>query len=143
MIKTLCVFAALWSFSFPVAAQTGHNHDHTPGDDHSHSRDFGALTDGWLALESVSAEIQAAVSAENMDALHELSDELYAVADGLANHDDDVPQVNRLRFTSSINQIRSLSDRLHAAHDSNDLAAAQRLVPQINGMIQLLMVSAE
>jgi len=32
---------------------------------------------------------------------------------------------------------------LHSAHDRNDVAAAERLVPQLNGMVQLLMVSAE
>ncbi|MBT7450813.1 MAG: hypothetical protein HN793_08280, partial [Rhodospirillaceae bacterium] len=117
--------------------------DHDRNDDHSHSADFGTIDDGWIALENVSAHIRAAVKAGNMGALHGLSDELLAVTDGLASYEDDVPQSNQLRFTSSINQLRSLSKRLHSAHDRNDVAAAERLVPQLNGMVQLLMVSAE
>lgn len=140
MTKIFLILCATLGLSVSAMAQSDHDHD---DHGHSHSVDFGSLDDGWLALENVSAEIQAAVKTGNLDALHDLSDELHSVADGLANHDGDVPQVNQLRFTSSINQLRGLSDRFHAAHESNDVAAAQRLVPQLNGMVQLLMVSAE
>lgn len=122
--------------SAPVLAQTDHDHDHE-------TIDFGAIDEGWAALEDVSAEIRATVEARNMTALHGLADKLHAIADGLSSYAGDVPEANQLRFTSSLNQIRTLSDRFHAAHESDDLPAAQRLVPQLNGMVQLLMVSAE
>lgn len=135
---TAAVFAMVLSFA--AVAQETHSHDH----EHEHKAvDFGSIDDGWAALEDVSAEIRAAVEAKNMNALHGLADELHAVADGLSSHADDVPQSNRLRFTSSLNQLRTLSDRFHEVHENNDAAGAQRLVPQLNGMVQLLMVSAE
>ncbi|NKB43760.1 MAG: hypothetical protein GKS03_05720 [Alphaproteobacteria bacterium] len=141
MTKMLLALFITLCLSAPANAQSDHSRDHN--DDHSHSSDFGTMADGWVALENVSAAIRAAVKVGNMEVLHGLSDELRAVADGLASYEDDVPQSNQLRFTSSINQLRSLSERLHGAHDRNDLAAAERLVPQLNGMVQLLMVSAE
>lgn len=135
MMKIFLILFAMLGLSVSAVAQP--NHSHGP------ASDFGSIDDGWLALEDVSAKIQTAVKTEDMKALHDLSGELHSVVDGLASHDDEVPQVNQLRYTSSINQLRSLSDRFHAAHESNDVAAAQRLVPQLNGMVQLLMVSAE
>ena len=135
MTKLLLILCAILGLGVSAMAQSDH--------DHSRSVDFATLDDGWLALETVSAEIQTAVKNNDTNALHDLSAKLHSVADGLASHDDEVPQVNQLRFTSSINQLRGLSDRFHAAHESNDVAAAQRLVPQLNGMVQLLMVSAE
>jgi hypothetical protein len=135
MTKLILILCTTLGLTVSAAAQSNHSH--------GHSVDFGSLEDGWLALETVSAQIHTAVETGNMAALHDLSGKLHSVADGLASHDDDVPQVNQLRFTSSINQVRSLSDRFHAAHESNDVAAAQRLVPQLNGMVQLLMMSAE
>lgn len=141
MTKTLLILIAACGMTFSALAQPAH--DHTHANDHSHAGDFASIDDGWLALETVSAEIQAAVKVGDMKALHGLSDKLRAVADGLASQEDAVPQVNRLRYTSSINQIRSLSDRFHAAHESNDVAAAERMVPQLSGMVQMLMVSAE
>jgi hypothetical protein len=47
--------------------------------------DFGTIDDGWLALETVSAEIRATVQAGNITALRSLYDQLLAVADGLAS----------------------------------------------------------
>ena len=123
----------------PAWAQTPHSYDHN----HTHTVDFSTLAEGWTQLEMVAAEIKAAVKAENLDALHDLSDQLHEVADGLKRFNKDVPKPNQMRYTSSLNQILSLSDRLHQAHERNDLVAAQRLVPQLNGMVQLLMASAE
>lgn len=137
MTKMLLALIITVSLSVSAYAQSDHS------DNHSHSVDFGTIDDGWLALETVSAEIRAAVKVGDMNALHGLSDQLQSVADGLASYEDDVPQSNQLRFTSSINQLRSLSERLHSAHERNDVAAAERMVPQLNGMVQLLMVSAE
>lgn len=54
-----------------------------------------------------------------------------------------MPHSNRLRFTSSINQLRSFSARFLNAYERNDVAAAERMVPQLDGMVQLLIVSAE
>ena len=138
---TKMLLALIMTLGLSVSANAQSDRDHS--DDHSHSVDFGTIDDGWLALETVSAEIRAAVKVGDMKALHGLSDKLLAVADGLASYEDDVPQSNQLRFTSSINQLRSLSKRLHNAHEHNDVAAAERIVPQLNGMVQLLMVSAE
>lgn len=134
------IFAVMLAclLSLPGVAQNTHSHDH----EHE-TIDFGSIDDGWAALEDVSAEIRATVEANNLSPLHALSDRLHAIADGLKSHADDVPQSNQLRFTSSLNQLRTLSDRFHEVHESNDVAGARRLVPQLNGMVQLLMVSAE
>lgn len=139
-MKMNVLFAALLTcaLSTPVFAQDTHSHDH----DHE-TIDFSSIDDGWAALEDVSAEIRAAVEVNNIAALHVLADTLHAVADGLSSHAGEVPEANQLRFTSSLNQLRTLSDRFHEVHEKNDRAGAQRLVPQLNGMIQLLMVSAE
>ncbi|MDG2244339.1 MAG: hypothetical protein P8L66_12710 [Rhodospirillaceae bacterium] len=127
------------SISLTANAQTDYSYD----GGRSHSVDFGTIDDGWLALETVSAEIRAAVQAGNMTALRGLSDQLFALAGGLATYENDVPQSNRLRFTSSINQLRSLSERILNAHERNDVAAAERMVLQLDGMVQILIVSAE
>ncbi|MEQ8734411.1 MAG: hypothetical protein RIC29_05770 [Rhodospirillaceae bacterium] len=124
-------------FTAPAVAQPTHSHNH------NHKVDFMSLDEGWSQLEMVAAEIKAAVKAENLEALHDLSDQLHAVAEGLKRFNKDVPKPNQMRYTSSLNQILSLSDRLHQAYERNDLVAAQRLVPQLNGMVQLLMASAE
>jgi len=63
----LAVFAT-HSLAGIVYAQDEHSHDHDQGD----AVDFTSLDDGWVALEGVSAEIQYAIAANNMDALHEL-----------------------------------------------------------------------
>jgi len=133
-------FVLILSFvlASPLLAQTDHNHDHN-----HEVIDFGAIEEGWAALEDVSAELRAAVETANMTALHALADKLHAIADGLSSYAGEVPEANQLRFTSSLNQIRTLSDRFYRAHESDDLLAAERLVPQLNGMVQLLMVSAE
>lgn len=136
------VFISL--LGLPALAQDTRTHDHDHDHGHNHEAiDFGSMEEGWVALEDVSAEIRAAVAANNMAALHGLADTLHAVADGLGSYADVVPEANQLRYTSSLNQIRALSDRLIGVHESRDLAGAQRLVPQLNGMVQLLMVSAE
>ena len=122
-------------------AQDDHNHDHSH--DHSGGVDFASLDDGWVALEEVLAAIRTAVSNNNMSALHDLSTELHTVADSLGKLSSDVPQANQLRFTSSGNQLRTLSDSLHVAHEEGNAAAAQQMVPQLDGVVQLLMVSAE
>lgn len=136
------IFLSLISFMLiqPAWAQNDHRHDH----DHSHETpDFANIDEGWAELEYVAAEIRAAIKAKNLSPLHDLSDRLHGVADGLGKHANEVPRPNRMRFTSSLNQVRSLSDRLHMVHEANDVEAAERLVPQLNGVVQLLMVSAE
>lgn len=144
-MKTILALSLGVTLSVPVFAQETHSHDdHEHKHAHEHEAiDFGSIDDGWAALEDVSAEIRAAVETNNMNVLHNLSDRLHAIADGLKSHAGDVPEANQLRFTSSLNQLRTLSDRFHEVHDSNDTAGARRLVPQLNGMVQLLMVSAE
>lgn len=134
------IFAALVAVALnaPAFAQDSHDHDHQ-----HEAVDFGSIDDGWAALEDVSAEIRGAVEANNMRALHGLADRLHAVADGMSSLAGEVPEANQLRFTSSLNQLRTLSDRFIEVHEKNDSAGAQRLVPQLNGMVQLLMVSAE
>ena len=101
------------------------------------------MDDGWVVLEEVLAAIRNAVASNNIDALHDLSSQLPVVADSLGKLVKDVPQANQLRFTSSVNQLRTLSDRLHVAHEEGNSAAAQQMVPQLDGVVQLLMVSAE
>ena len=91
----------------------------------------------------MSTEIQSAIAANNMDALHKLSDELHVVADSLGKLANDVPQANRLRYTSSANQPRTLSDCLHMRHEQGNAAAAQQMAPQLNGVVRLLVVRAE
>jgi hypothetical protein len=141
---TKAIFLALSMFATHslagvAYAQDDHSHDHDQGD----AVDVTSLDDGWVALEGVSAEIQSAIAANNMDALHELSDELHAVADSLGKLANYVPQANQLRYTSSVNQLRTFSDRLHMAHEEGNAAAAQQMAPQLNGVVQLLMVRAE
>jgi hypothetical protein len=133
----LVLLASFLSLSHGALARQDHDHDHDGG------VGFATLDDGWVALDQVSAEIRTAVMANNLDALHDLSTELCSVADSLGRLASDVPQANQLRFTSTINQLRTLSDRLHTAHERGDAAAAQQMVPQLNGVVQLLMVSAE
>lgn len=137
------VLAVLVSLNLtgPVLAQDGQGHDHNH--EHDYKVEFASMEEGWATLEMVAAEIDAAVKAENLGALHDLTGQLGAVAEGLKRFNNDVPKSNEMRYTSSLNQIRSLSDRLHAVHDENDMAAAQRMVPQLNGMVQLLMASTE
>jgi hypothetical protein len=139
-IRLMIAALVTLSVSVPALAQSDHDHDH--GHDHE-SVDFANVDDGWAALEDVAAEIRATIKAKNLTPLHDLSDRLHSVADGLARHASDVAKPNQLRFTSSLNQLRTMSDRLHAVHEDNDVAAAERLVPQLNGVVQLLMVSAE
>lgn len=145
MMKTIFALVLGLTLSTPALSQKTHSHDdHEHNHEHEHEAiDFGSIDDGWAALEDVSAEIRAAAEVNNMNALHGLADQLNAIADGLKSHADDVPEANQLRFTSSLNQLRTLSDRFHEVQESNDTAGAQRLVPQLNGMVQLLMVSAE
>lgn len=66
ILLALAVFAthSLAGISY---AQDDHSHDH----DHGDAVDFTSLDDGWVALEGGSAEIQSAIAANNMDALHE------------------------------------------------------------------------
>lgn len=127
----------LLSSTYSVTAQDDHDHDH------SDIVGFASLDDGWVVLEDVSAEIRSAITARDMNALHDLSLDLHAVADSLGKLSGDVPQANQLRFASSVNQLRSLSDRLHMAHEQNNEAAAQQMVPQLNGIVQLIMANAE
>jgi len=134
-MKHALTFIFFLSLAAPVLAQVDH--------DQNHKVDFATLDEGWTQLEMVAAEIKAAVKAENLDPLHDLSEQLHAVAEGLRRFNNDVPKPNQMRYTSSLNQILSLSDRLHQAQERNDLTSAQRLVPQLNGMVQLLMASAE
>jgi hypothetical protein len=141
MMKLGLALLILSGLSFPAAAQSDHKHDHDKS--HSHASNFVAIEEGWLALEDVAAEIRAAIKAGNMEALHELAEDLKAVADGLARHSGDVLKSNQLRFSSSLNQLRTLSDRLHTAHENNDVAGAERMVPQLNGMVQLVIASVE
>ncbi len=123
--------------SAPVLAQGNHSHEHTGG------VDFATLDDGWVVLENVTANIRTAVSSDNLAALHDLTTELHTVADRFGKLAGDVPQANQLRFTSSVNQLRTLSDRLHVAHEEGNAEAARQMVPQLDGVVQLLMVSAE
>ncbi len=133
--------AFLLSLTSGAFSQEDHGHEH--GHEHGDIAGFASLDDGWIALEEVSDNIRTAVTANDMEALHALADELRGVADGLGKQDSDVPQANQLRFTSSVNQLRTLSDRLHTAYEQGDSAAAQQMVPQLNGVMQLLMASAE
>ena len=138
ILLALAVFAT-HSLAGIAYAQDEHSHYHDQGD----AVDCTSLDDVWVALEGVSAEIQSEIAANNMDALHELSDELHAVADSLGKFANEVPQANQLRYTSSANQLRTLSDRLHMAHEQGNVAAAQKMAPQLNGVVQLLKVRAE
>ena len=90
----------------------------------------------------VTQEIRQAVDASDMGSLHELSDELHAVADGLAVHADDVAEASRGRFTGAVNQMRALSDRLHTAEETGDSAAAAQIASQIEAMMPLVRMSA-
>jgi hypothetical protein len=85
MKRTLLSVFITVSLSLTANAQSDHSHDHSHEDGHSHSVDFGTIDDGWLALETASAEIRATVQAGNITALRSLYDQLLAVADGLAS----------------------------------------------------------
>jgi hypothetical protein len=63
------------------------------------------------------------------------------MADSLGKLANDVPQANRLRYTSSANQPRTLSDRLHMRHEQGNAAAAQQMAPQLNGVVRLLQLN--
>jgi len=126
-----------------ASAQDEHDHGHRQAHQFGTGVDFSNLEDGWAVLENVTSGIRNAVSLDNMAALHDLSTELHNVADRFGKLSRDVPQANQLRFTSSVNQLRTLSDRLHVAHDNEDAQAARQMVLQLDGVVQLLMVSAE
>jgi len=139
MLMSLLLGAPSW-------AQSDHDHDHQHDHAHDHDHetlDFADIDEGWAELEYVAADIRAAIKAGNLEPLHDLSARLHGVADGLRRHADEVPRPNRMRFTSSLNQLRAMSDRIHDVHEANDMAAAERMAPQLDGVVQLLMVSAE
>ncbi len=140
LIRNIAFVVMALTLNAPAWAQSDHDHDH----DHQHETpDFANIDEGWVELEYVAADIRATIKAKNLSPLHDLSGRLHGVADALGRHADEVPRPNRMRFTSSLNQLRTMSDRLHTVHESNDLAEAERLMPQLNGVVQLLMVSAE
>ena len=137
MIRFSCVLVLMISLGLPAAAQD-HDHDHT----HDHAVDFETLSGGLEALAIVTQEIREAVDASDMGSLHELSDELHAVADGLAIHADDVAEASRERCTGAVNKMRALSDRLHTAEEAGDAAAAAQIATQIEAMMPLVRASA-
>lgn len=139
MIRSFCALALIISLGLPASAQ---DHDHTHDHSHDHAVDFDTLSGGLEALAVVTQEIREAVDANDMGSLHELSEELHAVADGLGKHADDVAEAARGRFTGVVNQMRALSDRLHTAEEAGDPAAAAQIATQIEAMMPLIRVSA-
>jgi len=138
MNKSLVVILTLLASStMPLNACAQTMHEHSKG------IDFASLDDGWVALEEVASKIHSAVAADNLDPLHDLAAELHAVADSFGKLSNHVPKANQLRFTSSVNQLRNLSNRLHMAYEQRNAAAAQQMVTQLNGLVQLLMAGAE
>jgi hypothetical protein len=131
MIRIL--LAAALALSAPAAASDEkHDHDHE-------AKVFATAAEGIGALAAAIAEAKTKTAAGDMEALHEISEELHGIAEGLSKRAGDVKPENRERFAFNVKQVDTLHVQLEAAHEGKDKAAVERLVKRLEDIHGRLM----
>lgn len=124
------------------AGAAGHDHDHS----HEHAapaRSFGSLAEGLAAVDATLKQAEAAAAEGRAGAFHDLGLELHAVADGLGVLKAKAPSPKQARFEGSVNQLRTVGDRMHDLQPTAPVADAQRLIGQARSIEKIIKANAE
>lgn len=133
MRKFIFAVAAAALFTGPALGQDKHDHDHGGKHDHAHAK-TSSVAAGVKAIDAAIAETRAVVAKGDLEALHETSEEVAEVAEGLAARIGDVSAENRERFKFNTDQLKTLGTQLHDAHEAKDKDGVERVVKRMESV---------
>lgn len=127
-MKRISIFAALiaLALSTPAAAQAEDKHDH----DHQ-AKAFATVSAGLAALDETIAKARALAAAGNIKALHDISEDLHGIADGLRQKAAEVEPSAMDRFKFNVDQVENLHEQLEAAHESASKENIDRVIKRL------------
>lgn len=135
------VWCGLLMIAFPGGAYAGpgHSHGHAADGAGQHDETLHSMSKEQLLdkLHTVMGQIEAAVSARDAAALHDLTGVLPHVATHLA---EKAEGVLRVRAEGSARNISALADKLHAEADKGDFEAAASTSKKLSGMVDYFKV---
>lgn len=134
LIKYFCLVAALMCSQ---AAFSAGEHKHE-------SKSFTTVAAGLVALDSAITDAKSKSAAGDFEALHDISEDLHGIADGLKKRLSDVAAENRDRFKFNVDQVNALHEQLEAAHESkkaDDVARVIKRLEDVSGRLKALAVA--
>jgi hypothetical protein len=109
--------------SAAFAAEGEHKHE---------AKVFASAAEGVGALAATIAEAKAKTAAGNLEALHDISEDLHGIAEGLEQRAGDVKAENRERFAFNVKQVNALHEQLEIAHDSKNKSDIDRVLKRLD-----------
>jgi hypothetical protein len=129
----LCIVVLVGLLSGSSFAAGEHKHE---------TRTFATVAAGLTALDAAVTEAKTKAAAGNFEALHDISEDLHGIADGLKKRLPDVAAENRDRFKFNVDQVNALHEQLEAAHESKKADDVNRVVKRLEDVASRLKTLA-
>jgi hypothetical protein len=100
--------------------------------EHKHeAKTFATVAAGLTALDAAVVNAKTKAAAGDFEALHDISEDLHGIADGLKKRLPDVAAENRDRFKFNVDQVNALHEQLEAAHESKKAEDVNRVIKRL------------
>jgi hypothetical protein len=121
-ILSVCALFLAMSVSGAISAEGEHKHE---------AKTFGTVAEGLAVLDAAVTTAKTKAAAGDFEALHDVSEDLHGIADGLKKRLTDVAAENRDRFKFNVDQVNALHEQLEAAHESKKAEDVNRVIKRL------------